>query len=134
MSFGRDRTHPDSVVAPFYDALGELGCIACRLRGIPHKVETQRDHINVGGLHGQKTLGDLHVLALCQWHHMGRPFDRGLRRMTVEESRAMFGPSRDTEKVAFDEEFGDPAHLLMVQEMMLKTMGVWREEWRAEPA
>lgn len=115
MKQGRSTTTPTPEEAAWLHDLGEIGCIACKIWGIPEKVECERDHMNRGGLAGMPRLGHLFTLGLCVWHHRGEPFPR----MSIAECLKRYGPSQHHHKVAFLREFGSFKELLEIQQALV---------------
>lgn len=115
---------PNKRETAFLDALGELGCICCWIR-LRKRVETERDHRNVGGHAGNKRMGHLFALALCIWHHRGVPHEG----WSHDRSRQEMGPNQFDQKRAFLAEFGTFDELQVIQQEMLEQAGLWREEW-----
>lgn len=121
----RSTSAPTAREQRFMDALAELGCICCKLQGIDYKVETERDHMNEGGLAGGKRMGHMHILAQCQWHHRSMPFDG----MNERECYARFGPSQFLHKREHLLTYGSFAEQFVIQQQMLEHAGLWRDEW-----
>ena len=90
-------------------ALKEMGCIACLLRGVGWRLPDAH-HILVGG----RRMGHQYTIALCGWHHEGRPMECGQR-----ETRELLGPSLKLEKRRFQAEFGTELELLRLTDERL---------------
>lgn len=100
-----------------FDAIWEIGCIACRMAGYCRR--TQAHHQNLGGHAGQKQLGDMQTVGLCPWHHQGH-CDPGY---CADEMTIKLGPSMQHQPVAFRERFGSDEKLLTYQNKLI-------EEWK----
>ena len=98
-----------------HSAILDIGCIACRLRGIRVQVPCQAHHLTVGGRHGAPRRGHMQTIGLCDWHHNGRTGGRDRSRL-----RRWLGPSYAGEAAAFRETFGDDHFLLDVQEQLIR--------------
>jgi len=82
----------------YHDAICELGCVACILRGNDAACGfTRVHHRTTGDLHGQKQLGHSDVVALGDWHHQGVLIEGE----TVDSMLRKFGPSLHHHKCQF---------------------------------
>lgn len=88
MTLARRKTATKAEQA-YQDAARELGCVVCRFRGQPQAGSTEIHHRNLDDKHGQRQLGQSHVVALCSWHHRGVPW----WGHSDEEMREEYGPS-----------------------------------------
>ncbi len=93
-----------------FEALKELGCIACRKESRSRiwcgPVEVH--HLNFDGKAGQKRLGHDYTIPLGKYHHQGVTRD-GFR---LSEMVAEFGPSLKLKSKAFRERYGTDDELL----------------------
>ncbi len=94
-----------------FEALKELGCIACiKTLGIRalHCGPTEIHHLNLGGKAGQKRLGHDFTIPLGPWHH------RAVLALgwTSSESARFYGPSLAKQSKAFRERYGSDGELL----------------------
>lgn len=113
MSFG--NTEPvTSEVEMRWDAIRDIGCLACRLRHPTLVTACEVHHLTVGGKHGQRRRGHMATIGLCPWHHRGVPNTCGRQRL-----RQWLGPSYAHEPVTFRETFGDDAFLLQAQDQLI---------------
>lgn len=100
-----------------FAALKELGCMVARLRGLDW-VGADIHHQLTTGFHGNgKRLGDEFTVALNPYSHDGKPFNG----WTLEECRAMFGPSYKLHAREFRETFGSDEELLDMQNQLLRS-------------
>jgi hypothetical protein len=83
--------------ASYQDRARELGCVVCRFR-LANGYQDERNgqcgvthihHRNVGDYHGQKQLGQDHIVALGAWHHDGVLMEGE----TNDSMREIYGPS-----------------------------------------
>lgn len=81
-----------------FDALHELGCIACRLDGFRH-IPAEIHHL----VEGSRRLGHRHTLPLCPTHH------RGVFESVFDKLK---GPSLARSKRDFVAEYGTERELL----------------------
>lgn len=88
-----------------YEALRELGCIACHLDG-GFKVPEIHHLVDKG--YRKHSGGNQATIPLCAWHHRGEPeMDK-----TVTQMRMMRGPSMTLERREFDKVYGSQRELL----------------------
>ena len=108
--------------------LHDIGCIACRLRGVGW-VPPEMDHRNVGDLAGMPRTEGGHddTLPLCCWHHRGISH-QGYGKA---ESLKIFGPSKQLHKKLFIETFGTIDELYQQLNAMLDR---YRAATRIRPA
>lgn len=100
-----------------FDAIWEIGCIACRKAG--YYSRTQAHHQNLGAHAGQKQLGDMFTVGLCPWHHQGiTEFGYCADEMTIK-----LGPSMKHQPIEFRKRFGSDEELLAYQNELI-------EEWK----
>lgn len=110
--------------------LQELGCICCWLndnsplvlrvfRSISPDLNlgVETHHLNFGGKHGGKRLGDKATIRLCWWHHKGSfnglPAPSGQSGINWMECQAdKFGPSWAQGTRRFRAEYGTDEYLL----------------------
>lgn len=97
-----------------FDRIGNLGCIACRMRGLGYRVP-EVHHLTITGRHGGKRAGHDATVGLCSWHHRGVPF----YGMTAADSEALAGPSLARTPRQFREVFGQDARLLEYQNHLI---------------
>lgn len=101
-----------------HESLMALGCLCC-LENIAHPgrglvavplggaIGTEAHHLNAGGLHGGKRLGDDHTIPLCGWHH------RGVIRLGTKHTMTVtYGPSWAGGSKPFRLVYGGDADLL----------------------
>lgn len=96
-----------------FDAIYDIGCIACRKRGYSRPCQVQ--HLNLGGLAGQKQLGHSYTIGLCPWHHQAVK-DFGY---CSDEMRIKLGPSLAQQSKLFRETFGTDDELLAYQNQLI---------------
>jgi hypothetical protein len=87
-----------------FDAIRDLGCIACRIEGNPQPLPTEIHHLLSGG----RRRGHAFTIPLCQWHHQG-DVTPGIK------PRAMYachGPSLRLASREFHETYGSDDKLL----------------------
>lgn len=115
MSFGSSEPVTGEA-AMRWDAIRDIGCLACRLRFPNRDVAfiCEVHHLTVGGKHGQLRRGHLSTIGLCPWHHRGITNASGRERL-----RRWLGPSYALEPTAFRETFGDDAFLLEAQDQLI---------------
>lgn len=97
-----------------YQALHDIGCIACRIKNYtPCGIVTIHHLVDKG--YRKHSGGNQATIPLGQWHHQGIPYiDLSLSYM-----RSKWGPSLALEKREFVREFGSERELLaMVNEML----------------
>lgn len=85
-----------------FEALREIGCIACIHWGITAPAEVH--HLLSGG----RRQGHQFTIPLCQWHHRGVPWTA----QTSAETEASAGPSLALSSKRFHREFGTDYDLL----------------------
>lgn len=90
-----------------YNRLRAVGCLCCLLNErcglqatplaplwdrLGNRIEIH--HLNEGGVHGGKRLGDAFTVPICTWHHRGIiPVRRDGARLSQDEATALYGPS-----------------------------------------
>lgn len=113
MKRGRSTGTPTKAQALRFDAIKDVGCIACRLRGM-RSVPCEIHHLTVGGRHGQKRRGHDFTVGLCSWHHRG---------VTAYGNPALaekvYGPSYALEPRRFREVFGNDDVLMAYQKDLI---------------
>ncbi len=99
-------------------AIAEIGCVACRM--------TSPDLARLGPtpevhhlLDGGTRRGHAFTIALCGWHHAGRPADR----MGKEDTEALCGPSLAHGSKPFHAHYGTDDELLEYQNTLLEAAG-----------
>lgn len=97
-----------------YDALREMGCVACR-QMVPVHVCAEIHHLVDKG-YRKHSGGNQATIPLCPWHHRGVTMaERDERYM-----RALFGPSMRLESREFAKVYGTQRELLARVNEMLK--------------
>jgi hypothetical protein len=89
-----------------YDALHDLGCIACHLdgyRGVPAEM-----HHLVDKGYRKHSGGNNATLPLCEWHHRGQP----PMDFTVAYMHSTRGPSMHWHGKEFTQRYGTQRELL----------------------
>lgn len=115
--------------------LQDMGCLCCLLHGRSPESRAlagpvERHHQTVGGKHGAPRLGHDFTIALCSWHHRGKP--AGAPAVGVEK---ILGPSYAKTPRAFRAEYGNDAWLLKTQnEMIGWSHAPVRERSRTKPS
>lgn len=112
MKRGRSTGTPTRAQQARFDAIREVGCIACRMRGLARFAEIH--HLTVGGRHGQKRRGHDATIGLCPWHH------RGENTSGERDPAALYGPSYAHQPRAFRETFGSDEALLAMQNELIE--------------
>ncbi len=79
-----------------FEAIKDIGCIAANRAGLDW-IYAEIHHLNLGGKHGGKRLGDAFTVGLSPWSHRGVPFGG----WTADECRRQLGPSLAIEPDAF---------------------------------
>lgn len=97
-----------------FDAIQQIGCVACLLDGRPGE-PCDIHHV----LRGGKRLGHDHTIGLCPHHHRGLPRDG----LTAQETAALLGPSMAREPRAFAAAYGSQEALLAMQDRLLGDIG-----------
>ncbi len=98
-----------------YDALRELGCIACFIARNPTQCGRVTMHHLVDNGYRKHSGGNQATIPLGEWHHQGYPH----MGYTVGHMRMMYGPSMALEGKTFDEVYGRQRELLAkVNELM----------------
>lgn len=108
MKRGRSTGTPTKAQQARFDAIREVGCIACLARGMNRYAEVH--HLTIGGRHGQKRRGHDFTVGLCPFHH------RGENTFGDDDPTAIYGPSYALEPRRFREVFGQDDALLAEQE------------------
>lgn len=106
MKRGRSTGKPTKAQETRFMAIKEIGCIACRMRGIKAG-DAEIHHMTSGGKHGQKRRGHDFTVGLCAYHHRGEPVPFNL------------GPSYALQPRLFRETFGDDDALLAYQNRLI---------------
>ena len=105
MKRGRSTGVPTKAQRARFAAIHDVGCIACRLAGLPH-TPCEIHHLTIGGRHGQKRRGHDYTIGLCSYHH---------RNASPPWPSFDCGPSYAAQPRAFRERFGDDDFLLAYQ-------------------
>lgn len=99
-----------------YDALREMGCVACRSeRGLVGILPAEVHHLVDKG-YRKHSGGNQATIPLCHWHHRGEP----IIDHSVTWMRNMFGPSMRLESKEFAKVYGTQRELLARVNEMLK--------------
>jgi hypothetical protein len=99
-------------------AIGCLACIANMKAGNglrPTGLACEWDHLNEGGKHGGRRLGDDASIGLCAWHHRG-VLPSGFTQTTATLA---FGPSWAVSPNGFRAHYGTRESLLPEQNRLL---------------
>ena len=91
-----------------YEAMREIGCLACWIDGYKTPCGTVEMHHIVDKGYRKHSGGNQATIPLGKWHHRGEP----LMDRTVTYMRHMYGPSMALEKRAFNEHYGSQRELL----------------------
>jgi hypothetical protein len=98
-----------------YEALREIGCVACHMEGQNNCVVPEIHHLVDKG-YRKHSGGNQATIPLCAWHHRGEPpID-----FTVRFMRARYGPSMRLESREFAKVYGTQRELLARVNEMLK--------------
>lgn len=93
-----------------FDAMKEMGqCVACYQVGIHGRGYVEIHHL----LSGNKRIGHMATVALCEWHH------RGVTNIPRSDMNTIFGPSLANGSKPFRAKFGSDAELLALQNALL---------------
>lgn len=91
-----------------YNALREMGCIACQHeRGLVGVLPAEVHHLVDKG-YRKHSGGNQATIPLCHWHHRGEP----IMDHSVTWMRGMFGPSMRLESREFAKVYGTQRELL----------------------
>lgn len=115
MKQGRSTGRPTKAQESRFFLIREVGCIACRTRGITRAAEVH--HLTIGGKHGQKRRGHDYTIGLCAWHHRGENAFG-----SAELGVLTYGPSYAREPRKFRETFGSDDVLLALQEKLIEEL------------
>lgn len=97
-----------------FDALREIGCIACYIQRSGHGGRVTIHHLVDNG-YRKHSGGHQATIPLCTWHHQGEPMIDSTVRLMSE----LYGPSMALEKKHFDAKYGSQRELLArVNEML----------------
>jgi len=103
-----------------YEYLQSVGCVCCEINkeddggfywpSVPTGdfMALEIHHLNAGGLHGGKRLGDDMTIPLCGWHHRGVCF----QHWTKNNMTWCYGPSWAGGSKPFRAVYGSDAELL----------------------
>jgi hypothetical protein len=91
-----------------YLRLREIGCICCRISGVPTGMRVEVDHLVHGG-YRKHSGGNAATIPLCEWHHRGVPVRVGLGKIACA---ATYGPSWAEGSKAFVRHWGSKLSLL----------------------
>jgi hypothetical protein len=120
MSFAKRWTAAE---AERRERVRDLGCLACRSNEevgdyLPCPMRVTIDHANLGGIAGQKVLGNHAITPLCEWHHQGVQ----LQGMTGRGMAQCYGPSLAKGSKTYRARYGDDSTMLArVAEMLGET-------------
>jgi hypothetical protein len=89
-----------------YEALREMGCIACSINGYSAGIAEMHHLVDKG--YRKHSGGNQATIPLCAWHHRGEPW----MDFPVSYMRERFGPSMALESKTFSVEFGTQRELL----------------------
>jgi hypothetical protein len=89
--------------------LRDLGCVACRMRGI-YTDQVDMHHLTDRG-DREKSGADLATIPLCVWHHRGYQPNK-VGNLSSTQLDSLLGPSRELAKKRFVAEFGTDRELL----------------------
>ena len=95
-----------------FRTLQQIGCIACRQRGVYSQADVH--HLLSGG----RRRGNQYTIPLSPWHHRGVPPDG----MTVAEANRYYGPSLARAPKSFRAEFGDDETLLATVNTLIERL------------
>jgi Recombination enhancement, RecA-dependent nuclease len=94
-----------------WEAMKQIGCVACRQYRVAAPNDLEIHHLNEGGQAGRKRRGHDFTVCLCQWHHQGiRPAGMGGR-----DTEWSYGPSLKLASKDFRRTFGTDDQLLEYQ-------------------
>jgi Recombination enhancement, RecA-dependent nuclease len=110
------RAKPSRESARF-DALREIGCIACRIGGLSNPCGKLTIHHLVDGGYRKHSGGHQATIPLGEWHHQGYP----LMDRTATYMRNMYGPSMALESKEFARVYGSQRQLLAKVNELLGT-------------
>lgn len=97
-----------------YEALRELGCVACRLEKWHGNLPVEIHHLVDKG-YRKHSGGNQATIGLCTWHHRGEP----IMGHTLTWMRGIYGPSMRLESREFARVYGTQRELLArVNEML----------------
>lgn len=119
MKQGRSTGSPTTAQRARFDAIRDVGCIACLILGMATPAEVH--HLTIGGKHGQKRLGHDHTIGLCSYHHRGSIPGCALPARLLEER---YGPSYALAPRAFRGKFGQDDYLLHYQNERIAALGI----------
>lgn len=115
MKRGRSTVAPTVEQQRRFDAMHEIGCIACKALGHGY-MPCHVHHLLVGGKHGQKRRGHDFTIGLCPWHHVGEP----MGGYSHSQCADVYGPSYAREPRRFRQEIGNDDYLLDLQNTLLE--------------
>lgn len=110
----RSTGKPTKAQSRRMDAIQSVGCICCMAFG-HHGVPCQVHHLTADGKHGSKRRGHAYTIGICPWHHVGEPVEG----KTIDETKALLGPSFKLHAREFREFFGNDDALLALQNTFL---------------
>lgn len=114
---GKSTRSPTPEEAERMHRLSEMPCIACEVDGHGFVCGPTTIHHIVNKSYRKHSGGHMATLNLGVWHHLGRPLDGHNER----QMRAIFGPSLELEKRAFNERYhGEQALLVIVNKRLGK--------------
>lgn len=91
-----------------YDAMRDIGCIACLIARNPTQCGKVTMHHLVDNGYRKHSGGNQATIPLGEWHHQGYPH----QGYTTAHMRMMYGPSMALEGKTFDEIYGSQRSLL----------------------
>lgn len=103
---------PNKLEREWMDTISQIGCIACKKADRMRRAEVH--HIVVGN----KRMGHMYTIPLCDWHHRGVMPD-GLSQADCAEA---LGPSFARDKKAFAQRYGDEMTLLTRVNQLVKEL------------
>lgn len=110
MKNGRSTNSPTKAQVKRFQAIADIGCLACILEGRAGE-PPDIQHLLSGG----KRRGHDATIGLCPWHHRGQP-KGDLREVGMQ---ALFGPSMHHHRRAFIERYGTDDELLAMQDRLI---------------
>ena len=93
------------------EMVSQLWCLSCAMTGWDGVLATVH-HV----VESRKRLGDIFVVPLCEWHHLGNP-PEGL---TIDDAAARWGPSLHHQHRLFQQEYAPERELVMLTDHLLR--------------
>jgi len=103
---------PTKLEREWMDAISKIGCLACKKVDRFRRAEVH--HVVVGN----RRLGHMYTIPVCDWHHRGVMPD-GLSQADCREA---LGPSFARDKEQFTQRYGDEMKLLDQTSRLVKEM------------